>query len=325
MNNAELEQNILPVSEDPIASEGLTDDQVDKFFEEAANEQKSSSKFSRTETQEGSKEEASQESQIPEEGSEKTQEALEEEKHARNYQAAMKEERLKRQELQREVENHRQKMSQMEQTFQKIVERTQQDNQPRIPSYEEDPLENMRMKQQQIENYVVQQNEYLQKQHQAVSQEQSNQQFVQSYMSAAQEYSKQVPDFSDAYKFMERSRIAEHLASGFTEKEASQLLQADEATIVQRAFREGVNPAERIYALAKARGYQKQNDQASNSNTSNPIMEKLDQIEKGISNSKSLGSGGGKAPSSSQLTLEKLAIMDDDEFDRNWAKVMKAG
>jgi hypothetical protein len=105
-----------------------------------------------------------------------------------------------------------------------------------------------------------------------------------------------------------------------------QLMLQDETAIVARAFQDGVNPAERIYAIAKSRGYKAAEEESPlASNENKQIMDKLDQLDKGIKNSRSLGNISGSAPTSQSLTLEKLAMMDDDDFDRNWNKVMKAG
>jgi len=305
MTEETIQPDSLPVSE------GLTDEQVDKFFAEGGKED--------IETPEPEPiEEKAEPQESNQEAAQDNAQALEEEKHARNYQAAMKEERARRQEIQRLYEEQNQRIAQMENAFQKIVQKQQQEAVPPLPSYEEDPLGHLAEKQRQAEEYLIQQNEYLRQRENIERQTQAQAQFISAYQGAAQEYAKTTPDFAEAYRFMEQSRIKEHMAAGFTEREAAARLQEEEAFIVNKAFREGVNPAERIYALAKARGYSNRPPEPS-------LAEKqLEQIDKGLRNSRSLSSTPGKAQTSQGLTLEKLSMMDNDEFDKNWDKFIKS-
>lgn len=167
-------------------------------------------------------------------------------------------------------------------------------------------------------------------------QAQQFEQFKSVYAAKAQEFAKETPDFKDAYKYVVESRIAELQAIGYDQNAASQMAAQDELNIAGKAFQDGANPAERLYALAKARGYQKSAEapaKAPNGSTEaipDPMARlesRLDTIAKGQAAGKSLGGSGG-APGET-LTLESLAGMSDAEFaelesrmkGRDWEKL----
>jgi hypothetical protein len=134
-------------------------------------------------------------------------------------------------------------------------------------------------------------------------------QFKQAYASKAQEFSQQQPDFGDAYRHLVESRMSELQAVGYTSQEAAMIAQNDEAAFVSKAFQDGVNPAERVYQFAIARGYKQ----------SKPEVD-LETVEKGVKQ-KSVSSMKG-APTQN-LTLESLAEMSDADFEANFDKLMR--
>jgi hypothetical protein len=307
----ELNQEI----EQPVAQD-ISDEQLDKFFEEGGKEPSPPA---------NSNDEAQEEVKQPEPTPEETQ-AIEEEKHSRNYQAAMKEERARRQELQRLHELQAQKIAQMEERFQKIIEIKQQEELPKIPAYDEDPLENIRMTQKEIQDYVIQQNQYLQQQQAAAQRQSQQQQFIETYKAHTAEFAKSTPDCMQAYNYLVQTRLAEHQAAGYSEAQAHQLIVEDEAAIVAKAFSDGVNPAERIYSLAKLRGYAAKAPEKPNTSAMDETAKKLEQIQKSIQANKSLSNAGGKADTKQGLSLQSIAEMDDDEFDKvDWGKLVRAG
>jgi dihydroorotate dehydrogenase len=104
-------------------------------------------------------------------------------------------------------------------------------------------------------------------------------------------------------------------------RQAAQLLQEDEMAIALNAYNQGVNPAEVIYSIAKERGYNPAAQTSQNNGQS--AEQKILQTQKGMQASKSLSNTGGKT--STPLSLEALAEMDDESFDKYWSKVMQAG
>jgi hypothetical protein len=253
------------------------------------------------------------------EGGEATHQEPPEEKESReaeidrNLKAALSEERNLRKEIQRDKQILLEKTQKMEEAFQRFVDA--QTPAYRAPSFDEDPLAALHHKTQQHEQAVQQlyQNEY-QKQQQAEFQSRRDA-FINQYAESARQFSKNNPDFSEAYQFLVGSQINEHKIAGYTDEQAKQLLIDDELGIAATAFQAGVNPAERIYALAKARGY-----------TPKQGGNKLEQVAKVVQAGKSLSNASGK--SSKGFSLESLANLDREEFDEvvktQWDKITRS-
>ncbi len=100
----------------------------------------------------------------------------------------------------------------------------------------------------------------------------------------------------------------------------------EEAQIVARAFQDGVNPAERIFALARRMGYAAPAADAAEPSkgeaaaTPNPAEAKLEAIAKGQRATPAMGGGGAKP----KMTLASIAGMSDEEFDAlDWDRTMR--
>jgi hypothetical protein len=232
---------------------------------------------------------------------------------------ALHEERERRKELQRTVQAEQERIRRLEETFQKVLERTNSNNAP-VPSYEDDPAEALRVKTERLEQAVSLHNQTLAQQQQQAESQRQYSEFVNRYQESAKAYMQEQPDFKEAYQHLVNSRIQEYQAAGYSYNEANNIIVQDELAIASKAYQDGVNPAERLYSLAKARGYQHQ-QQAEAKPQANEAVQKLEQLEKGLNASKSLSTASGKA--TTELTLEALANMDDSEFDKAWDKMIK--
>jgi hypothetical protein len=152
-----------------------------------------------------------------------------------------------------------------------------------------------------------------------MQQQQAMQKFLGDYNSKVNEFAQSTPDFADAYKFALEARLKEYQAVGYDDNEAKQMVIEDEMAIVTKSFQRGENPAKMIYELAKTRGYAKSIPQTTQTNNA----EKLETLQRGIAASKSANSSGTKP---TQLTIEAINAMSDDEFDSvDWSKVLKMG
>lgn len=220
---------------------------------------------------------------------------------------ALHEERMKRKELQ-------EKVTKMEQTFQQFQERLKQPE-PQIPAFEEDPLSHLKAQQEQFEAWKRQQDQMtVQQQAYAKQQEEANK-VISQYRALANEYKSQTPDFDAAYTHLRQSRYDEYVAAGYPPEQAQSFVIEDEFQIAAKAIQDGVNPGERLYALAKVRGYQRPVDKPAEPNAA----EKMEALARGQAAAKSLSGGGtGKA----ELSLEALAEMSGDEFDKAWEKLV---
>jgi hypothetical protein len=303
----------------------LNDQQIDKFFESggevelAASEQDSNAE---QQQQELKQEEIKQEEQQQQQ----EQQTDQQKEHERNYRAAMHEERERRKQIEAELRDTKIRMQRMEEIWHKMQTQAQGQNQPaiEIPDYEQDPMGHLRVKQALQEQYLQQQAEYLQQQYQRAQLEYQKKQLLQKYATDAQIFKQQTPDFLDAYKFLFESRKKEYLAARFSLDKTNELIEEDELAIAINAYEQNVNPAEIIYAIAKERGYRPAaQQQTQTTNTQATAEQKIAQVQKGLQASKSLSYAGGKTQT--PLSLEALAEMDDESFDKFWDKVIQAG
>lgn len=134
------------------------------------------------------------------------------------------------------------------------------------------------------------------------------QQFYQAYHAQAAEFQQQAPDLGDAMKHLASSLRADYQAVGLTPAEAQEQIDAQERFIVAKAMREGRNPVEAMYALAKARGYSgaqpAQNGQA-----------RMQAMQAGQAAARTTA-GPARGDRFAGLTVETLASMSEAEFRR---------
>jgi hypothetical protein len=215
---------------------------------------------------------------------------------------ALHEERTRRKEAERRAQ-------QLEERFTQLLEKLGQGEKPKPPSVDEDPVGVVKTHDQELKEL----REWQRQQSESVERENQYRAFVGRYQASAQEFAREHPDFSAAYDHWQKSVVEELREAGWTDAEIPQQVRNFETSIAAKAFAEDVNPAQRIYNIAKRRGY---------SSKAEPKAEdKIATLQKGAQAAKSLSSASGNQ--SPPLTLEALAEMDDEDFDRNWDKVMK--
>jgi len=228
--------------------------------------------------------------------------------------AALHEERARRREM-------KQQMEAMESRLQQILEKVDRKPEIQAPNFEEEPLEAIKHNQEQLAKALEQQNQTLTQQQQSAQQEQFKQQLISQYQNDAARFAQQQPDFNDAYQYMYNSRVNELQAYGYTQDQIASAMQNEELTLAYQAIQNEMSPAEVIYQVAQARGYvQKHVQNWQETEQKSPDEAKLDMIAKGQEASKSLSNSGGK--SDAEISLESLADMDDEEFDKMWDKLI---
>lgn len=170
-----------------------------------------------------------------------------------------------------------------------------------------------------------------------------------TFTNDARVYAQTNPDFwedqpgarNGAYHFLMKSRDAELKAAGYTDPvERLRIISLDERDIVARALHarqqnpQAPGPAQVLYNLATARGYQKRTAPANGAGGTNgaapangaakgsgngaaaaaeTVTTQVENIARGAAASRSLSSAGG-APAQQGLDLTKLAEMDDTEY-----------
>lgn len=175
---------------------------------------------------------------------------------------------------------------------------------PQIPALQDDPAGHLDARLRELEQPV-------QEMRQQTAQQQQIAALQNAYQANEAEFIKVTPDYTDAASHLVNQRAAELAAAGLTPEEAQQVIVSDLRAITARALNAGVNPAERIYAIAKARGYAKAAPPAPP-----PVAtaeQSLQRIAEGQARATSPSAGLGAAPPA-ELTLETLANISEDEW-----------
>lgn len=256
------------------------------------------------------------------------------------------EERKQRQALEKEVAENKERMARMEGAFGAVVEgmKGQQPGEPQpevepAPDYEEDPAAWLRWSQEQtaakVDAIAAKQDET------ATQTEASGQQnaFYNAIQTAEQHYTVQKPDYPQALAHIQRFRMGQFKAMGMPDEEAQQALLGDTLFTAENSFRAGRNPAEVMYQLALAAGYDPDAapaDPPPADPTPAPVATeepeapapesaetKVERLQKGAAAGSAMAGGGGEEQDN--FSLEALSKLEGEEFDKAWDKMKKQG
>ena len=138
---------------------------------------------------------------------------------------------------------------------------------------------------------------------------------IRDYQSDLNRFASAEPTFADAFRHVMQSRTAEYAALGVPEAQIQQALQQDEFQIALEARKAGVSPAERIFQIAKARGFApKAAEPAPAAVPAETPAQKVERVAAGQAGpGKSLSAAGG-APAG-EVTFEMLAAMSEKDFE----------
>lgn len=287
----------------------MNDKEFDKYFEESAKEEAIEKDSPQAEEQTGEKAKEEEKEQAPD-----INKLMQE---VKNYKGMGHQERERRKEIERKLQETEQRTQRMEEIFQRMV--AQQNTQPE-PSFDDNPLEAIRLKQERTDQYITQQQQIEAQRYQEWQQQQQLSHFKNKYFSDLESFSRDTPDFKEACDHLRADKTNEYLNAGYTQDQITSLLGQEEAAVAAKAYQDGVNPGERLYQWAKYRGYNPQAKQKTQATVEN----KLSQMQKGLQASKSLSSASGKS-SNNPLSLEALAAMDDDELAKvDWDKFIRS-
>jgi len=218
----------------------------------------------------------------------------------------------KRLELSRKIEEQNRQTEALKHqldTLMQFVKPQSQEPETKAPNKDEDPIGYYSHQMETLNKTVAEQQKYLKQQSEQQLQAQKVNDFVAKYRKSGQEFAEQQADFADAYKFLEQARLQEYQAMGYSQEESVRFLREDEMALAVKAYQDGVNPGERLYAAAKARGFALQNKPS-----------KLDAVERGLKNSKTLSSSKSKQIKQA-LDLNDIDNMNEKEFDKYFAEV----
>lgn len=240
---------------------------------------------------------------------------------------ALQEERQRRQEIKQELEQERQHRLKMEERFQKMVEamnRPQQSTpqeEPIVP-FEEDPARHVQQLTARYERQLEQLKSGQEQQQTYVQQQQQMHQLVNTARAAEDAFRAQAQDYNDVTSAFTQQEITRYKAFGFNDQQARDQVSRDFLALTQYATQNGKNPAEMLYNAAKQiyqPAAQAQPQQAPQAPTRAPNGQF---VPKQAPTTLATTPGTPKAPDESgELTLEKIASMDDHAFDKFWKQI----
>lgn len=162
--------------------------------------------------------------------------------------------------------------------------------------------------------------------------------FRTQVLQSVRNYVRERPDFIAAYQHARQARIGELSALGYGADEALAITFDNELEIIRNAYATGRNPAEVIYGYAVRRGFGAVAGGAPDSPRSQqpiarPVTGAMTEAERvalaarGQAGAKSLSAAGGGATGA--LTLEALAGLSDEEFaeatrGERWQRLLRS-
>lgn len=229
--------------------------------------------------------------------------------------AALHEARAENKEYRQELSETREKMARMEALFDQMVKKQEQPEEQQVPTFEDDPAGYLRWQDEQNARKIEEIGKKVETsdEHQKALTEHNN--FVASLQADETAFRTQTPDYDDASSFLSQQRMQELEMMGLPPEERQRALLAEVRFIHDRAKEQGRSPAEVFYGLAKGRGWQPKKPEA------NEAEEKIARQQKAAA----LSDPGGGDTNSADLTLERLAELDGEEFDQAWEKLQRKG
>lgn len=143
-------------------------------------------------------------------------------------------------------------------------------------------------------------------------QRQVQEQVVNTYAQLANERAQEDPTFTDAQNWLINSRYQELMAGGLPPDKAREAVHAEEFQLVYDSLVNKTHPADRITAIAKARGWAPAQQEQQQTQTD---VDKLAAIAQGQAAAASLSSAGTSGTAKSgKVDAKALADMSDKEF-----------
>jgi hypothetical protein len=229
----------------------------------------------------------------------------------------LKEESDRRQELERENRRLAEERTRFDERLRVVMEMRQAEAQQRAeppaprPTAQTDPIgtiESLDDRLARLEYGGQQQNEYIRQQQDAAN-------IYNAAMIDATQFRQQQPDYGNAYDYFRQTRAAELQTYGYTPQQIQKTIGDEEFAIAAGSFQRGVSPAQTLYRVAQARGYQPQSQPMPNGNANGSGGDaQVARINQGQRRSQTLsGTGGGAGPT--EMTADRLIKMSNAEFD----------
>jgi hypothetical protein len=249
---------------------------------------------------------------------------------------ALSEERGKRKGLEKKLIDQDRAQSVLQARLDMLERLAKGEPKQEIPAFDDNPALHLKQGMETADQRLVRLERQEAAREQMTAHERARDEFVNTYKAQATEFSRETKDFPQAYRFLLTSRQAELTAAGIPN--VGQVLEQEEGWLADQAMKQGKNPGESIYQMAKARGYKPGNGHADSANSADSstrdpetgqfkkIEDKLGRIAEGQEKNKSLGGASGSGAGAG-MTLEALLAMDGEEFNaatadpKKWKKL----
>jgi len=230
-----------------------------------------------------------------------TQQEPAQESHPEGYvpQQALNESRARLRQAENELNDLKGKFGDLEAMREQFQEWNQQKN--TTEAFNEDPLGEMYRQLNDLKEKFESGRTEDQEAQQRAAQDAQVQQMVANQV---QEFRKEHPDYDLALKHVMDQRAQELAAMGRTQEQINIELANDAGAIAQSALQEGINPAQKVYDLAKMRGW---------AGETQPKKDQIDNIAEGQQAAQTL-SGSGESDGGT-VDPSKLP---PDQFDKWW-------
>lgn len=199
---------------------------------------------------------------------------------------------------------------------------------PKIPNRDEDPVSHFDVRQTKTETELAELKRQHEEQQKAQQRQQRETQVKNWFGAQANQFAATTPEFGQSYRALMDAMVQDHRMAGWDADTSTDLVNQIERAIVEKAIADGANPAERIFAMAKARNLVQQPKGAA------PAPEqtadaKIAAIRAGQQAARGVGAGANGANAAQGLTIARLAEMPDEDFakltDAEFKRAMLGG
>jgi DNA repair exonuclease SbcCD ATPase subunit len=170
---------------------------------------------------------------------------------------ALHEERERRKESEAQLNQLRDQAARMEERFAQFQQRWQEQQtaaqEPEV-TYEDNPAEYLRQQTEKLQQETEAQRQRQQQQEAMAQQQASYRDFYAKVTSQEQQFAQQATDYYDAVQHLREARAQEYTAAGYAPEQVQAIITQEAHSVAANALRNGRNPAEAFYELAKLRG-----------------------------------------------------------------------
>lgn len=225
---------------------------------------------------------------------------------------ALQEERAEKKQLREELRQYRDWQQQLAQRLQQMPA-TQA---PQAPDPQTRPLDYINHVLGNMQNTTAELQQWRQQQEAETRQRAAVQQYASWATSQEREFSKEQPEYHDAYRYAADARDRELQALGYADASTrANIVRMNTGEIINNAIQQGRNPAELVWEYARARGFAPKGGRNSGN------VEAQAKIAAGLQAAGGKLNQGGSGGESEVSAKDLAGITDPEEFEKAWKRV----